>query len=479
MGTRGLRGQSARRGVRRGLGRLSVGAAVFSACGARSRDVVAPPDAGRSDSGPCSEPDLDGDGHRSEQCAGDDCDDGDPEAHPGAAEAAGRDLDCNGVVGVDGDGDGHLTPETGGDDCDDGDAERHPGATEDRRWEAETVDFIADHDAHGPTPGLALDSDGFAHIGYHQVAGPRDVTVRHASNETGEWVIEVVDFGNDVDIVRDDAGTDHLFYGHDSGLRHAQNEGGVWTFETAVDSAGVGPNAVLGPDGVFHIATATSSGLTHAFGTWGDWTLETAGSTVGGLPTIAVDTSGIVHMSVPIGGILYYVTNASGEWESVIATMATGAEHDLCFDYGQPYYGADDGSIAIAADGTPMIAYSGYNLCDILVGLATLGESGWTTERVANGGGAGNLVVGPDGVWHLFYSPGGGELRYATKAPGDSSWTGDVPVATGGSSWGTDMVLDPVSGAPHIVYVRDPGFDLVYLRPIDGPRDLDCDGRPW
>ena len=71
-------------------------------------------------------PDLDGDG------AGetDDCDDGDPDAYPGASEVwyDGVDQACDGMDDDDADGDGHDADFMRGDDCDDTRASVHPGA---------------------------------------------------------------------------------------------------------------------------------------------------------------------------------------------------------------------------------------------------------------------------------------------------------------------------------------------------------------
>lgn len=87
-------------------------------------------------------PDVDGDGHAA--CTGVvvDCDDGDPEIHPDAEERCnGLDDDCDGIVPLDEqdrDGDGYVTcaqwvgdPSiVGGGDCNDGDPDVHPGALE-------------------------------------------------------------------------------------------------------------------------------------------------------------------------------------------------------------------------------------------------------------------------------------------------------------------------------------------------------------
>ncbi len=73
--------------------------------------------------------DLDEDGYDTRT----DCDDGDPNIHPGATEVCdGVDNDCDGLADepVDEDQDGYLATACGGDDCDDEDADVNPGADE-------------------------------------------------------------------------------------------------------------------------------------------------------------------------------------------------------------------------------------------------------------------------------------------------------------------------------------------------------------
>jgi hypothetical protein len=113
-------------------------------------------------------PDADHDGYGA--CSGD-CDDNDPTVHPGAREVCdGKDNDCNGVCddGFDKDGDGYTTCGTQilangtcrtgvAPDCNDGDASIHPGAVEvcdgkDNDCNGLCDDGGVDHDGDGFTP---------------------------------------------------------------------------------------------------------------------------------------------------------------------------------------------------------------------------------------------------------------------------------------------------------------------------------------
>ncbi len=61
-----------------------------------------------------------------------DCDDTDPEVHPGADDLVGDavDNDCDGVDGVDSDEDGWASVASGGRDCDDTRLNHYPGAVD-------------------------------------------------------------------------------------------------------------------------------------------------------------------------------------------------------------------------------------------------------------------------------------------------------------------------------------------------------------
>lgn len=126
--------------------------------------------------------DADGDGHKSLSAQGDDCNDQEPTIYGGAPETCGDgiDQDCNGVdpscqaADGDSDGDGFRSVEAGGDDCNDNDASIHPGAQEvcgdGRDQDCDGADAIPNEDA--VCLGLATTNPAFAAIRDHQA--PRE-----------------------------------------------------------------------------------------------------------------------------------------------------------------------------------------------------------------------------------------------------------------------------------------------------------------
>lgn len=138
--------------------------------------------------GACVSPDWDGDGDG--YPASKDCDDTDPNIHPGAAEVCnGKDDNCDGKVdeGFDKDGDGYVSCDTPGKpkDCDDNDPEIHPGAVEICNNKDDNCDgrvdegFDKDNDgyytcAHPPVAADCDDNDATVNPGAKEVCNGKD-----------------------------------------------------------------------------------------------------------------------------------------------------------------------------------------------------------------------------------------------------------------------------------------------------------------
>lgn len=153
------------------LGGLLTSGLVLG-CGASDGGWETPP--------PSLTADLDGDGYQ----ASDDCNDIDPESHPGALEHCdGQDNDCNGLVDegldIDNDQDGFsgcaaIPAET---DCNDTNLQDHPTATETCDGVDNNCDGLVDE-------GFDLDADGVSTCGMPPDCNDADATVSPILPET-------------------------------------------------------------------------------------------------------------------------------------------------------------------------------------------------------------------------------------------------------------------------------------------------------
>lgn len=102
--------------------------ALLAACSGKAPGDSLPTD----DTGPVVDTDVDGDGYIDEAAGGDDCNDADMYANPGADDVPydGEDQDCNGSDLTDVDGDGFDGEPAGGSDCNDSNPEVNPDAPE-------------------------------------------------------------------------------------------------------------------------------------------------------------------------------------------------------------------------------------------------------------------------------------------------------------------------------------------------------------
>jgi MYXO-CTERM domain-containing protein len=140
--------------------------------------------------------DADGDGF---SACGDDCDDGDPAAYPGADEIDdGVDNDCDGAVDegsdtVDDDGDGYAETD---DDCNDGDPGVYPGAPELDNGIDDDCDGVIDQgtgahdddgDGYAESGGDCDDADATIHPGAAETANGVDDDCDGTTDEGTDW----------------------------------------------------------------------------------------------------------------------------------------------------------------------------------------------------------------------------------------------------------------------------------------------------
>lgn len=186
-------------------------------------DAAPPPD------GLCG--DLDDDGYPALACGGADCDDGDPEVHPGAPDARWR-FDAiapSNLLGaaIRGDDRGwHVAWSDGGAWYASGDGDA---------WAIERVDASP---AAGIDVSLALAPDGTPHLAYVDLELR---ALRHAVRGDAGWTVETVDAteyaGYQADVEIDGAGrvailhTRHVAGGAGDELRWSWREGAAWQTE--------------------------------------------------------------------------------------------------------------------------------------------------------------------------------------------------------------------------------------------------------
>ncbi len=345
-----------------------VGVLAFCACGHEDSsgdggdsdvdvDTDVDTDTDTDSDGDCDDADLDG--FMAAACGGDDCDDADEAAHPGAPDNAGfawrletldpgsrpsLALDAAGVVHVvfdSADGLRYATNPTG-------------------LWRVETVDADG-----GGVPAVGVSPDGAVHVGY--VAAPDEL--RHATTAGDAWTVDVVETGvvvprdlgiaigadgvvhlawlfwgggaYEVDYASDEGGTfvtepvgdaqersgvaiavDAAGAAHvvwqmpDFALTHAAREGIGWGRET-VEAGGTPGTLVAGAGDELRIAFVGADGIRYGERTAGEWTIETADPLGGFDPGLAIEAGGVVHlafMAIRDGLGLQVGTNRGGAW---------------------------------------------------------------------------------------------------------------------------------------------------------------------
>jgi len=224
-------------------------------------------DSGVTDTGPPAT-DKDNDGYWTP----DDCDDNDPEVHPGAIEVCnGYDDDCNGIADVndavdavpyykDGDGDGYGDPlgevatcsrppgfVDEGTDCDDADPATNPGA-------AEICNDGTDNNCNGDSLECALTGDvalATAPSIWSGVAGgdQAGTSLAGVGDVNGDGLDDVMVGAPFRDGNNTDSGAAYLLLGPATGANSLANAAAVWNGVSRSDNAGTEVSGVGDVDG--------------------------------------------------------------------------------------------------------------------------------------------------------------------------------------------------------------------------------------
>ena len=269
------------------------------------------------------------------------------------------------------------------------------------QWTVEVVDDDESAEV-GRYSSVAIDGDGFVHIGYFDQT---NLNLKYASNVTGQFVAEVVS-GNDV-------------------------------VEGEFEKIGRYSSLALDNDGYAHIATHYETGLSLAYLTnkEGGWTrdiIDSDGADVGRYPTLALDGNDAVHIAYRYSSEedLRYATNASGAWQ----TQDVDGLNLKVGSYG---------SIAIDQDNNVHIA---YNQGDLDYLRYATNKPGYfvaaTVEDQYKCGLQTSIALDGDGVAHIFSTHNALQKLLHTTATLDCLAQGDEADSNCDGVDGTDGDLD-------------------------------------
>ena len=230
---------------------------------------------------------------------------------------------------------------------------------------------------------LALDAAGnpwIAHTYNDADDASRDL-LQVTTRQGGVWStedLEIVSTRPAIEV--DAAGVVHVFYGSPLGLRHASRVAGLWAYET-IDPNGGTPSTALDSQGRLHIAydAGSPAGIRHAVLDAGAWQTELVDTTAGvGGPTLALDAQdrpriAYARFQGPGVSSLRYAERQGADWSTQEVTVAgtqAGAQ-----------------SLALAADGSPLVSYYSFDVGQLRVLTRAAGV--WSTQTVDGQGNAG------------------------------------------------------------------------------------------
>jgi alpha-tubulin suppressor-like RCC1 family protein len=242
----------------------------------------------------------------------------------------------------------------------------------------------------GTGASLAVDSEGYVHLGWQNDPSSGAKTPAYASNKSGAWVGETLD-GNgwisssisSIALDLDSTGAPHLIfrYATDDEVHSAAKPFFNFQYDTVSTLSGTGyyPSLVIDDNDVSHLVHSRSNkDIIYSTNKSGSWQDTVIGSGVSNgydfvSMAMAMDSNGFMHVAFYDFDVrsLKYASNASGSWQTVVV--------DDIGDVGR--------ATAIAVDSFDKIHISYLDTTNRMVRHATNSSGAWTIEDIASDGG--------------------------------------------------------------------------------------------
>jgi len=241
-------------------------------------------------------------------------------------------------------------------------------------WVLEDVDYIESYGMQYNS--TAIDSDGYIHISYIDNINQ---VLKYATNQSGSWSATVLDnavpSGNYNSIALDSLNKVHISY-DSSGLAYITNASGAWIKQILDNSAGINSSSIsVSPNCYVHIAYSNfaDNNIKYISNLSGSWLISTpssiSGTLNGSTSASAVDQNDKLHLCYYTNNSLNYATNMTGNWVSTTNIVRGGQQCSIAV--------SASGNIHISHRGeyTRVIGSTYYNYQDLI--YSTNASSEW------------------------------------------------------------------------------------------------------